>query len=136
MRPVILKVQPAHPNPSDRITATVSSSARPSAPSVPFACLRGCWQPTRLLATWRKRPRFLPDYGSAVSSLFSNAVGAVAWFFLAGLPCVLSLDLAMEVTMKVRVNLSMALHVVLRGKSVSKPRWRWGGARRLRTTRE
>jgi hypothetical protein len=43
-----------------------------------------------------------------------------AWFFLPGLPCFLSRDLAMEV--KVRVNLSMALHVVLRGKSVSKPR--------------
>jgi hypothetical protein len=60
--------------------------------------------------------------GSAMSSLFSNAVAAVAWFFLPGLPCVLSLDLAMEVTMKIRVNLGMALHVVLRGKLVSKPR--------------
>jgi len=39
-----------------------------------------------------------------------------------GLPCIWSLDPTMEVTMKVRVNLSMALHVVLRGKSVSKPR--------------
>jgi hypothetical protein len=74
------------------------------------------------LAIGRKRPRFSSNYGSAVSSCFSNAVAAVAWFFLPDLPCVLSVDLAMEVTMKVRVNLSMALHVVRRGKSVSKPR--------------
>jgi hypothetical protein len=47
---------------------------------------------------------------------------AVAWFFLPGLPCVLSVDLAMAVTMKVRVNLSLALQAVLRDKSVSKPR--------------
>jgi hypothetical protein len=71
-----------------------------------------------LLATGRKRPTFLPNYGSALSSLFSNAAAAVAWFFLLGLPCVLSLDLAMEVKMMICVNLSMALHVVLRGKSV------------------
>jgi len=62
------------------------------------------------------------NFGSALSSLFFNVAAAVAWFFVPGLPRVWSLDLAMEVTMKVRVNLSMALHVVLRGKSVSKPR--------------
>jgi hypothetical protein len=73
------------------------------------------------LASGPKAPTFLFNSSSALSSLFSNVAAAVAWFFLPGLPCVLSLDLAMEVTMKVRVNLSMALHVVLRGKSVSKP---------------
>jgi hypothetical protein len=71
------------------------------------------------LASGPKAPTFLFNSSSALSSLFSNVAAAVAWFFLPGLPCVLSLDLAMEVTMKVRVNLSMALHVVLRGKSVS-----------------
>jgi hypothetical protein len=68
------------------------------------------------------KPYILFNSSSALSSQLSNVAAAVAWFFLPGLPCVLSIDLAMEVTMKVRVNLSMALHVVLRGKSVSKPR--------------
>jgi len=72
------------------------------------------------LASGPKAPILLFNSSSALSSLLSNVAAAVAWFFLPGLPCVLSLDLAMEVTMKVRVDLSMALHVVLRGKSVSK----------------
>jgi hypothetical protein len=59
------------------------------------------------LAIGRKRPIFQTNYGSAVSSLFFNAAAAAAWFFLPDLPCVLSLDLAMEVTVKVRVNLAL-----------------------------
>jgi hypothetical protein len=74
------------------------------------------------LAKQPARPYIPLNFGSALSSLFSNVVAAVAWFFLTGLSCVVSFDLAMEVTMKLHVNLSMALHVVLQGKSVSKPR--------------
>lgn len=50
--------------------------------------------------------------------MFSNFAAAVAWFFVIDLLCIWSFDLALEVTMKVRVNVSMALRVVLRGKSV------------------
>ncbi len=42
----------------------------------------------------RTSPPLAGKYSSALSSLFSNVAAAVAWFFLPGLPCVLSLDLA------------------------------------------